>query len=251
MFAPNRFLIVVATLLAIALPVGAEDFWFAAVADTHIRDEASAEIVRDAIDMINADGRIEFSLWLGDITDRSTEPEFIVSRQTLERCDRPWYPVRGNHDVKDGLYEKYFGELNYSFEHGGWKFLMLDSNGPKETLIDEARMQWLREQIAATDPGTPMVLCCHHPLILGGIVPLVGAPEILALFERHSLKAVLVGHLHTNQEHTVDGVLHTVNACCATTRGNIDGDPRRGYRLFHCCDGEISTEFMTVREIAE
>jgi hypothetical protein len=95
-----------------------------------------------------------------------------------------------------------------------------------------------------------VVLAAHHPLLLGGLIPLSGTPEILALFDGLDLKAVLAGHLHTNQQHTRDEVLFTVNACCATTRGNIDGDPRRGYRLFHCTGGELTTEFVTVREIA-
>ncbi len=237
--------------LAVAFPACAEDFWFAAVADTHVRDEASAEIVVDAIEMIDADERIAMSIWLGDITDRSTEQEFILSNQILETCEKPWHPLRGNHDDKEGLYEQYFGPINYRFEHGGWVFLIMDSNGPKDTIVTDETMAWLREQVQATDPASPVVLCCHHPLILGGIVPLAGAPDILKLLEGHNLKAVLAGHLHTNQVHTVDGVLHTVNACCATTRKNIDGDPRRGYRLFHCSDGEITTEFVTVREIPE
>lgn len=242
--------IILIALLA-ALPVFAEDFWFAAVSDTHMLDEGACEIVREAVAMINADERIEMSLWLGDITDRSTEPEFALSKQVLEGLERPWYPTRGNHDVKDGLYERYFGPLNRRVEHEGWVFLLIDTNGPRETLVSAETMEWLREQAATIGAGTPVVLGAHHPLLLGGMIPLAGAPEILALFEGHNLKAVLAGHLHTNQEHTRDAVLFTVNACCATTRKNIDHDPRRGYRLFHCRDGELTTEFVTVREIPE
>lgn len=247
----NLTLFALAMLLFVALPVCAEEFWFATVADTHIVDEESAELVADAIEMINADERIELSLWLGDITDKSTEEEFIIAKRTLELNEKPWHPVRGNHDDKGGFYEQYFGPINYRVEHRGWVFLMMDSNGPVDTIVTDETKTWLREQIETTDPETPIVLACHHPLILGGVVPLAGAPAILELFENHNLKAVVAGHLHTNQEHVVDGVLHTVNACCALIRGNIDRDPRRGYRIFHCRDGEITTEFVTVREIPE
>lgn len=246
-----RALAIILLALVVALPVGAEDFWFAAVADTHMRDEPACEIVREAVGMINADERVAMSLWLGDITDRSTEPEFVLSKQLLEGLQRPWHPARGNHDVKDALYEEYFGPINRRVEHDGWVFLLFDSNGPKETLVTGETMAWLREQVAATDPQTPIVLAAHHPLLLGGVIPLAGAPEILALFDDHNLKAVLAGHLHTNMENTRDGVLFTVNACCATTRANVDHDPRRGYRLFHAKDGELTTEFVTVREIPE
>lgn len=245
-----RIALAIAVLLVLALPALAEDFWFAEASDTHICDQPGAALVREAIAMINADQRIAFSLWLGDLTDRSTAPEFDLAEATLSLCEKPWHPVRGNHDVKDGLYERHFGPLNYVFEHEGWVFIMLDSNAGEHTLIDEARMTWLREQLAAIDPAAPIVLCCHHPLLLGGVVPVAGAPEILELFSGHNLRAVLAGHLHLNQEHTVKGVLYTVTNCLATVRGNIDGDPRRGYRLFHCADGQITTQFVTVREIA-
>ncbi len=247
-----RRLAAIALLALMVLPACAEEFWFATVADTHITDEESAEIVVDAIDMINEDERIEFSLWLGDITDRSTEPEFVIAKRTLELNEKPWHPVRGNHDDSGGYYEEYFGPINYRVEHGGWVFLMMDSNGPAETIVTEETMDWLREQIEATDPETQIVLACHHPLILGGVVPLAGAPAILELFDGHNLQAVVAGHLHANQEHTVDGVLHTVNNCCALIRGNIDRSPERGYRVYRAEGGEIvETEFVTVREIPE
>ncbi len=242
---------IVALALVATTPACAEDFWFAAVADTHIADESSAEIVHEAVAMINADERIELSLWLGDITDRSTEPEFTVAKDVLEGLSRPWHPLRGNHDLKGGLYEEYFGSLNTRVEHEGWIFLLFDTNGPRETLVTEGTMAWLREQAETIDPATPVVLAAHHPLLLGGLIPLAGAPEILALFDGLNLKAALAGHIHTNQEHTRDGALFTASACCATTRGNVDRDPHRGYRLFRCKDGELTTEFVTVREIAE
>ncbi|MFW6156368.1 MAG: metallophosphoesterase family protein [Armatimonadota bacterium] len=245
-----RSIAIALILLIAAVPACAEDFHFAAIADTHIADESSAEIVREAVAMIDADERIAFSLWLGDITDRSTEPEFAIAKDMLEGLSRPWHPLRGNHDLRDGFYEEHFGSLNTRVEHEGWVFLLFDTNGPRETLVTEETMAWLREQAETIDPEAPVVLAAHHPLLLGGLIPLAGAPEILALFDDLNLRAVLAGHIHTNQEHTRDGALFTINVCCATTRGNIDHDPRRGYRLFHCKDGELTTEFVTVREIA-
>jgi 3',5'-cyclic AMP phosphodiesterase CpdA len=192
--------------------------------------------------MINADERIAMSLWLGDITDHSIQPEFALAEQVLADIQKPWHPLRGNHDDDGGLFEQHFGAINRRVEHEGWVFLLFDSNGPKETLVTEATRSWLE---------TPVVLAAHHPMLLGGMIPLAGAPEILALFDEHNLKAVLAGHLHMDQEHTRDGVLFTVNRCCATTRGNVDHSPQRGYRLFHCSAGELSTEFVTVQEVPE
>ncbi|MBD3291421.1 MAG: hypothetical protein GF393_00745 [Armatimonadia bacterium] len=246
-----RPIAIILLALVAALPACAEDFWFAAIADTHIRGEESAEIVREAIAMLNADERLEMSLWLGDITDHSTEPEFALAEQVLEALERPWHPVRGNHDDDGGLFEEHLGPINRRVEREGWVFLLFDSNGPKGKIVTDETMAWLREQVSTIDPQTPVVLAAHHPIVLGGMIPLAGAPEILALFEGHNLQAVPAGHLHANMVNEYQGAMFTVNACCATTRKNVDHDPRRGYRILHCRDGELTTEFVTVREIPE
>lgn len=228
----------------------ATEFVFAQASDTHITDTKSVEIVNDAVDMINADPRVAFSLWLGDLTQFSTSDEMTLARMALDRLRRPYYTLRGNHDLKDGLYEREFGELNYTFEYGGWKFIMLDSNPGDDTPIDAERMQWLREVLAETDREQPLVLCAHHPLYPNTATHLLaGAADVLALFADHNLKAVLGGHHHGNQEEVIDGVLYTTTACLATTRTNFDGTTLRGYRLFHCTQDSITTEFVPVRDV--
>lgn len=225
-------------------------FSFAQAADVHITDTRSVEILNDAVDMINADPRIAFSLWLGDLTQNSKPDEMALVRMGLDRLRRPRYTLRGNHDLRDGLYEREFGELNYTFEYAGWKFIMLDTNPGDNTPLDAERMDWLRQVLAATDPAQPLVLCAHHPLAPHPPShPLAGAAEVLALFSGHNLKAVLCAHHHGNYEETVDGVLFTGTSCLATTRTNFDGTTARGYRLFHCTEDTITTEFVPVRDV--
>jgi len=228
----------------------AAEFSFAQASDTHITDTRSVEIVNDAVDMINADPRIAFSLWLGDLTQFSKSDEMALARMALDRLTRPRHTLRGNHDLQGGLYEREFGELSYVFEHAGWKFIMLDSNPGDATPIDDERMAWLREVLAATDPAQPLVLCTHHPLHPNTAThPLAGAADVVALFAGHNLKAVLGAHHHGSQEEVIDGVLYTTTACLAVTRTNFDGTTQRGYRLFHCTEDAITTEFVPVRDV--
>jgi calcineurin-like phosphoesterase family protein len=222
------------------------EFSFSQASDVHITDTKSVEILNDAVDAINADDRVAFSLWLGDLTQNCTSDEMALARMGLGRLQRPRHTLRGNHDQQGGLYEREFGELNYTFEHAGWKFIMLDTNPGDKVPLDEARMQWLREVIAQADPQQPLVLCTHHPLAPAVTLRLAGADEILALFAGHNLKAVLGAHHHGNHEEIVDGVLFTKTACLATTRSNHDGTTARGYRLFHCTEDAITTEFVPV-----
>jgi len=226
------------------------EFTFAQAGDTHITDTKSVEIVNDAVDMINADLRVAFSLWLGDLTQFSKSDEMALARMALDRLRRPRHTLRGNHDLQGGFYEREFGELNYVLEYAGWKFIMLDSNPGDATPIDEERMAWLREVLAATDPAQPIVLCTHHPLYPNtASYLLAGAADVLGLFAGHNLKAVLGAHYHANQEEVIDGVLYTTTACLATTRTNFDRTTQRGYRLFHCTADAITTEFVPVRDV--
>lgn len=225
------------------------EFTFAQASDTHITDTKSVEIVNDAVDMMNEDSRVVFSLWLGDLTQNCGEDEMALARMALDRLEKPRYTLRGNHDQRGGFYEQQFGELNYTFEHAGWKFIMLDTNPGDRTPIDEKRMAWLRGVLSETPADEPLVLCTHHPLAPNVDLRLTGADDVLALFAGHNLKAVLGGHHHANHEETVDGVLYTKTACLATTRKNFDGSITRGYRLFHCDEDSISTEFAPVRDV--
>lgn len=227
----------------------ATEFSFAQAADVHITDTRSVEILNDAVDMINADPRIAFSLWLGDLTQNSTPDQMALVRMGLDRLRRPHHTLRGNHDQRDELYQREFGELSYSFEHAGWKFIMLDTNPGDARPLDAERIDWLRGVLAATDQAQPVVLCTHHPLAPNGGLRLAGADDVLALFAGHNLKAVLGAHHHANHEETVEGVLFTGTSCLATTRTNVDGSTPRGYRLFHCTADAITTEFVPVRDV--
>jgi len=172
-----------------------------------------------------------------------------LARQALDRLGAPHYVLRGNHDLEPGVYESEFGPIMRSFDYRGWRFILADSNPGDDTPMCAEQREWIRARLAEPDADTPIVLCCHHPLMPSTkAYHLAGAEEVLALFAGHNLKAVLNGHFHGNQEEGVDGVLFTTTACLSTTRTNHDGTDLKGYRLFHCRDGEIRTEFVAVEE---
>lgn len=223
----------------------AKGFWFAEAADTHVTDTRSVEIVNRGVDSINADSRVDFSLWLGDMTRAADPDEMVLARLALQRLTKPRYVLRGNHDLRPGVFEKEFGKLRQRLDHGGWVFLLIDSNPGDKTPIVQVEHDWIREQLKTIDTTIPIVLCTHHPLMPHTKSYLIaGANDVLALFKEHNLKACLSGHYHGNQEETVDGVLFTTTACLSTTRNNFDGTKPKGYRLFHCEGDRITTEFV-------
>ena len=232
--------------LAAGLKAG---FHFAQASDTHVTDTRSVEIINEAVDRINADQSVAFSLWLGDLTRGSTADEMVLARLALQRLTKPRHALRGNHDLAGGLFEREFGPLRSVVAYGGWKFLLVDSNPGDAKPMSEVDRQWIRDRLRETPAEMPLVLCTHHPLMPHTkSLRLAGADEVLAMFSGHNLKAVLGAHFHANQEETDGGVLFTTTACLSTTRNNFDGSKAKGYRLFHCKDGQIATEFVTVRE---
>ncbi|NUQ01810.1 MAG: metallophosphoesterase, partial [Armatimonadetes bacterium] len=228
----------------------ADHFSFAQASDLHVTDTRSVELINDAVDQINADPRVAFSLWLGDLTRQSEPDEMLLARLALKRLVRPWYVLRGNHDQYGGSFEAVFGATHQVVRHAGWVFLLADTNPGDEVPMAASQQTWLKEQLAGTERTTPLVLATHHPLMpqTKGYL-LAGAAEVLGLFGGHNLKAALAGHFHGNQEQRANGVLFTTTACLSSTRTNHDGGKARGYRLFHCREGEISTEFVPVAEL--
>ena len=224
-------------------------FWFAQASDTHVTDTRSVEIINEAVDRINADQRVAFSLWLGDLTRGSTADEMVLARLALQRLAKPRHVLRGNHDLAGGLFEREFGPLRSVVTYGGWKLLLVDSNPGDKTPMSAADREWIRDRLQETPADMPLVLCTHHPLMPHTkSLRLAGADEVITMFAEHNLKAVLGGHFHGNQQETVDGVLFTTTACLSTTRSNFDGSKAKGYRLFRCKDDDITTEFVSVRE---
>ena len=89
----------------------------------------------------------------------------------------PVHNTMGNHEIygiykKSGadslhpeygekMFEKRLGKSYYSFEHGGWKFMILNSIEDTKRdkyigLVDEKQIEWIKNELAATDSSTPI-----------------------------------------------------------------------------------------------
>lgn len=230
-------------------------FTFAAINDTHVKDEASVEIVERAAAQINADSRIRFVTVLGDIGTDGTRTEMTLARDGLANIERPCFAVPGNHDVAMGeedIYANYkdaFGPVHWVHEQYDWTFIGFDSCEENKSYVTvaDAELAWLERQIAAIDPDRPIALFCHHPLNPNTRnYRILNADDILALFKGHALRIAAAGHWHGNQLETENNILFVTTACCATTRGNFDNTEERGYRLFHLKGETVHTEFVEV-----
>ena len=187
-------------------------------------DRATAAINAQKADVIIAGGDL--------ITDGFQNAAQTVAHRwdaymKLHRSiDGEVHPVIGNHDLvaaipydgstpsKDprAIYRDKMGfaQTYYSFDALGHHFIILDSiHVTYDELNYEGRiwleqMEWLKEDLAKTPKGTPIVLCIHIPLLTTFFAATEGATtaslrsrvvvnnvEVLELFKEHNLILVL------------------------------------------------------------
>lgn len=177
-----------------------------------------------------------------DIMETSREQadaQYDLFDRSLEGIDLPIHHTIGNHDclgvaetgvvpVTDPLFGKeYFRRrfglerLNYSFDHEGWHFVILDTIGIQgrsyRGWVDEEQIAWLDDDLAAS--GKPTVVIGHIPLFSNFIewrkgtseaipagVSVVNAHEVAKVLVKHPVKLVLAGHLHVNETFLYKGI---------------------------------------------
>jgi predicted MPP superfamily phosphohydrolase len=184
---------------------------------------------------------------------------FELYTDAKKKFAMPVYDVIGNHDLfgiypgsnistdnpdyKYGMFERYLGESNYSYDHKGWHFIVLNSldaeDGRYIRTVHEKQMEWLEDLVDSLDREKPIVLSLHIPLVSvrNQIYPndrdnpepypsLNNRNELLDLFKNHNLKLVLQGHVHWVEEVYVQDM-----GTRFITGGAIAGRPSwRGFR---------------------
>jgi Icc protein len=207
---------------------------------------------------------------------------FDLYQHTEATIQAPLHHAIGNHDLygvltKSGatptdpgygkkMFEDRIGTRTYySFDHRGYHFIVLDSIFPTpdrlwEGRIDDAQLQWLAQDLAALPPTAPIIVVSHVPLITGYLaygpkpdgtprydtVNVANSADVIALFAKHNVLAVLQGHLHINE--LVD-YKKCQYVCCGAVCGNWWHGPRldfpEGFTIVSLREGKISWRYET------
>jgi 3',5'-cyclic-AMP phosphodiesterase len=230
-------------------------FDFVHFTDTHLQPELGAiEGTRRCFEEINR-AKPAFAIAGGDLVmDADLAPKTRAREiygkymEAQKRLTMPVHAVIGNHDVVGmqassgasesdpdfgkGWFEERFGRRYRSFDHQGWHFVMLDSvmvaNRNFTGGIDPEQLQWLKRDLAALAPRTPIIAVTHIPLVSAAlqILPdpwktadtylIKNSVEVLEAFGPYNLKAVLQGHTHICEMVVHRGVQFlTSGAVCA------------------------------------
>jgi 3',5'-cyclic AMP phosphodiesterase CpdA len=237
-----------------------ESFSFAFLTDIHLKPEMDAPVgFQMAIDKVN-ELNPDFVLTGGDLV-------YDAMRGNQARCDTlfslyknmsanfkmPVYNCIGNHDLfaiypespessnhpdyKYGMFERYFGDTYYSFDHKGWHFIVLNSldvtSDKKYTgVFNDEEIQWLKNDLEKVDKTTPIVITTHIPMISTysdvsgreGKSNAANSADIFKMLETHNLKLVLQGHIHWKEYGFVNDKFQYI------TGGSIAGNGWKGRR---------------------
>ncbi|WP_420147631.1 metallophosphoesterase family protein [Spirosoma sp.] len=268
---------------------------FAYVGDTHITPEAKPmESVAKCFHHVqNQKDKPAFVLHGGDvIMDALKQDRDAVQKQwdawhTVVKADNS-LPIEyciGNHDVwgyeqakTDPMYGKKWavdlmkiGNRYRSFDRNGWHFIILDSVQltPSNTWytgsIDPEQMEWLRGDLAKTNPKTPVLILSHIPIFsptgffseqnikdekwtIPAALVLSNTPELLKLFYQHpNIKAALSGHMHLLDRVDYNGVTYFCNGavCGNWWKADTYQQTKAGYALFDLYDdGSVERTYL-------
>jgi Icc protein len=183
----------------------------------------------------------------------------------------PVYNTMGNHEIY-GLYseskadpanpeygEKMFenrlGKSYYSFAHNGWKFMIM--NSVEDTKKNSTQLEWIRQELAQTNTGTPIVISTHIPFLTAFMQKYYGSTfkndsslvvanskDVIDLFSDHNLKLVLQGHLHTVEDIYIDGIhFITGGALCGAWWKGANKGFEEGFMQIKIKDNKVNWEY--------
>lgn len=244
----KRFSVIICALLWLhTLTAGAQGgerpFRFAWLSDVHLDSFAYAEDdLRQAIEDINADPEIDFTLVSGDLTEFGDTREFRHFKSMIDSLKCPCLFIPGNHDVnwsENGctVFEDIFGDQHFVYDLAGVRFIGCGA-GPMLRMgppyIPREEIVWLDSTVRATPPSMPVVFVVHFPLDAS----LSNSGEVIDIIKRCNVQAVLCGHLHVNRAYDAEGIPAVIGRSSLRR-----SDPIGGYNIV-----DVTADSMIFRE---
>lgn len=207
---------------------------------------------------------VDFTVNLGDLTDKDTQLSLPPVLTRLNVLDAPVYNTSGNHDYDSipsnawlytqmGMPAEY-----YSFVHQGWRFIILNTNEissygsdtPTEQAeftalrqllsaqgrpyasynggVSQTQLEWLENQlIAARAASQKTLVFSHHPLYGPNGLLALNDREIVAVLMGYTdtVKGVVGGHHHSGHYGEYSGLPFI------TTEGMIETADTNAYGI--------------------
>jgi len=126
-----------------------DEYSFIVLTDTHIED-GNAFGLEAFADVIAANSKIKFVVFLGDITQYGSQKDINKFIEVSKTFNVPCYPVIGNHDVYFGnwhVWKDLIGSTRYKIDGGGTTLFILDS---ANAFFGMEQLDWLQRELKNT-----------------------------------------------------------------------------------------------------
>ena len=195
----------------------ATDFHFVQFSDTHWgysgpANPDSEHTLEKAVATVNAlASQPDFIVFTGDLTHTTEDPKERRARMrrfreivsALRVRDLRFMP--GEHDAaldRGEAYREFFGATNYTFDHKGVHFIVLDNVSDPAAKLGEAQLAWLETDLKQRRADERIVVLTHRPLF--DLQPqwdwtTADRARAIELLMPYSNVVVFYGHIH--QEH--------------------------------------------------
>jgi outer membrane protein assembly factor BamB/predicted phosphodiesterase len=188
-----------------------QQFRFAWLTDIHIGYPTASEDLMQSVKDINSLDSIDFNIISGDITATGTFQELTEAKTILDKLNKPYYIIPGNHDTKwseSGCTDfiKLWGNDRFSFEFDNFLFVGLHQ-GPRMKMADgyfaPEDLRWFDSLFKTkTDSIKPLIFITHYPLDEG----IANWYEMTERLKNLNTKLVLCGHGHQNKVYNFEGI---------------------------------------------
>lgn len=229
-----------------------ESFRFLAVNDLHHLNAECDPWFEALVARMRRHEDAAFALLLGDLVETGERANLAAIRDHFAGLGKPVHVQIGNHDHRSATdrtaYEELFPDrINYTFTHGGWQFVGIDSTQGtdwQDTEVQPATLRWLDATLPSLDRRRPTVLFTHFPLASTTQLAPRNADDVLRRFLEFNLRGVFSGHWHGFTRSRFQQADVVTNVCCAKSRGNHDSSKEKGYWLVRAEGGELRREFV-------
>jgi hypothetical protein len=203
-----------------------DDFYFVQLSDTHWGYSGGANpdalnTLKKAIVTVNAlDVQPDFVIFTGDLTHTTDDPkerrkrmaEFKDIASGLKAKTVRFIP--GEHDASldnGAAYKEYFGKPNYTFDHKGVHFIVLDNVSDAGARIGDEQLAWLKSDLDKQAKDARIVVFTHRPLF--DLAPkwdwaTRDGDKAVAMMMPYANITVFYGHIHQEHHHMTGHIAH-------------------------------------------
>ena len=205
---------------------GYEDFFFVQLSDSHWGFEGPPNpdahgTLPKAVAAVNALAQApDFVIFTGDLTHTTDDPKERRKRMSEVRDIVSGLKVPtvhfipGEHDASldnGKAFKEFFGPTNYTFDHKGVHFIVLDNVSDPAAQLGDAQLAWLADDLKKQATDARIVVFAHRPLF--DLYPqwdwaTRDGAKAVDLLMPHANVTVFYGHIHQEHHHMTGHIAH-------------------------------------------